>query len=117
MKPHVRAAVAAIALSDFSKRNVTSIYSYAESKYVNVDVTVRGGQVNGYDYSSSCHIDGSLPSLYHYGESCHIDLQPGSNGHYDGYDYGSSSHFEVTVNGSEVEIYDYGVSGFFFFST
>ncbi|BAB48059.1 hypothetical protein [Mesorhizobium japonicum] len=117
MKPHVRAAVAAIALSHSSGRNVSSVYSYSELKYVNIDASVQGNVVDAYDYNNSCHIDGTLPSLYHYGQNSHIDLQPQSGGQYDGYDYGSNSHFELTVSGNSAELYDYGEGGFFSFST
>lgn len=117
MKPHVRAAVAAIALSHSLNKKVSSVYSYTESGYVNIDISISGNTVNGYDYSNSCHIDGQLPGLYHYGESCHIDLKPKTNGKYDGYDYGASCHFEVTVRGTNADVYDFGASGYFSYST
>lgn len=116
MKSHVRAAVAAIALCHATKRKVSSIYDYSRSSHVNIDANVTGTQVNGYDYQNGCHIDGTIPSLYHYGVSSYIDFQPSSPGHYEGYDYNTSSHFEVTVNGSDVEVYDYGESSFFSYS-
>ena len=84
---------------------------------MNIDVSFSGGQLSGYDYSNACHIDGSIPSLYHYGESSHIDFNPKGNGKYDGYDYGSGAHFDVTVRGNSVDLYDYGASGYFSFST
>jgi hypothetical protein len=116
MKPHVRAAVAAIALSRSLSRKVASIYSYSDGGYLNIDAAVQGNHVNGYDYSNSCHIDGNLPNVYHYGESSFIDLRPNGN-RYDGYDYGTSSFFEVTVHGTNAEVYDYGATGWFSFST
>lgn len=116
MKSHVRAAVAAIALSHTTGRKVSSIYDYSASQYINIDASVNGSRVDGYDYSNSCHIDGSLPSLYHYGVSGHIDLQPNGGGRYEGYDYSTGSHFEVTIKGNEAEVYDYGASSYFSYS-
>lgn len=116
MKPHVRAAVAAIALSHASGRKVSSVYSYLDSGYINIDALVSGNRVSGYDYTNSCHVGGNLPSLYHYGEGAHIDFKPKSDGKYGGYDYASSSHFEVTVKGKSADVYDYGESGYFSYS-
>ena len=68
MKPHVRAAVAAIALSHSRGRKVSSVFAYGGDGYVNIDVSINGSKVDGYDYSNGCHVGGNLPSLYHYGE-------------------------------------------------
>ncbi len=117
MKPHVRAAIAGIALSHSSGRKISSIYAYAGGGYINIDASVNGSRVDGYDYTNGCHIDGNLPNLYHYGESAHLDFTPKGSGKYDGYDYGSGSHFEVTVRGNNAELYDYGAGGWFSYST
>src|ERR1700759_4727029 len=98
MKPHVRAAVAGIALSHANNKKISSVYAYGAG-YINIDADVSGDRVNGYDYFNGCHIDGTLPNLYHYGESAHLEFKPKGNGKYDGYDYGSSQHFEITVRG------------------
>lgn len=116
MKPHVRAAVAAIALSHSASRKISSVYDYSQGKNLNIDVAIMGNRVKAYDYSNSCHIDGNIPSLYHYGEGAHIDFKY-TGGKYQGYDYGSGSHFEVSVRGNNADLYDYGESGFFSFST
>lgn len=116
MKNNVRAAVAAIAISQSNGRSVSSVYDYSTSGYRNIDVKIVDGRVSAYDYSSSCHIDGNLPSLYHYGESCHLDLQPRGGGKFGGYDYGASCHFEVTVRGNTADVYDYGASSYFSYS-
>ena len=117
MKPNVRAAVAAIALSHASGQKVSSVYSYSDSGYINIDASVNGNRVEGYDYSNGCHVDGNLPGLYHYGEGSHLDFNAKPGGKYDGYDYSSGSHFEVSVNGNSAEVYDFGASGFFSYST
>ena len=116
MKPHVRAAIAAIALSHSTGRKISSVYDYSQSGYVNIDAAVQGNRVDAYDFTNSCNIDGNIPSLYHYGEGSHIDFKL-SGGKYQGYDYGSGSHFEVSVRGKNAELYDYGEGGFFSYST
>lgn len=116
MKPHVRATVAAIALSHFNKGKVSSVYSYSESAYLNIDANVAGNRVDCYDYRNGCHCDGSIPSLYHYGESGHLDFNVKGSGNYSGYDYSTGSHFDIVVRGRSAEVYDYGTSSYFSYS-
>lgn len=116
MKPSVRAAVAAIASAHSGNKNVTSVYSHAESSRRTITATVNGGSVTSYDHESSCHINGSLPSLYHYGVGAHITLNSNGSGSYNGYDYDTGSHFTVSVNGHAVQIYDHGESSHFAYS-
>jgi hypothetical protein len=116
MKTNVRAGVAAIALSHALHRRISALYDYSTGGYRNVEILVSQSHVQGYDYDSSCHIDGNFPNLYHYGESSHFDFNPQGGGKYEGYDYGSSCHFEVTVKGNSADVYDYGASGYFSYS-
>ena len=115
MKPNVRAAIAAVAISHATGRPVSSIYVYGDG-YKNIDAKVAGDRVDAYDYSSGAHFDGNMPSLYHYGEGSHVDFKHDGGPRYSGYEYGSGSPFEVTVNGTTAELYDYGAGGFFNFS-
>lgn len=117
MKQNVRAAVAAMALGHAGDRNISSVYDYKSGRHVNVSVTVHGDRLDGYDYEKSCHFGGTLPSAYHYGEKAHIELKSKGGGKYSGYDYGERCHFDVTVNGKNAEIYDYGDRGFFSYSS
>ena len=116
MKPHVRAAVAAIALSHTNNRKVSSVYSYSDSAYLNIEASVAGTKVDGYDYGNGCHIGGDIPSLFHYGESSHIDFKAKGGGKFSGYDYGTSSHFDIVISGTSAEIFDYGSSSYFSYS-
>lgn len=117
MEDHVRAAIAAAALAHSKKIKLSSVYSYSESRYRSIEAAFSGAKLTGYDYDSGCHFDGSAPNLYHYGVGSHVEFNVKSGGHYDGYDYHSSSHFEVKVVGNEAEVYDYGSSAFFSYST
>src|SRR5262249_23212569 len=116
MKPHVRAAVAAIALADAGGRKVSSVYDYSTSVYRNIDARVEGDRVTGYDYTAGCHVDGNIPNIYHYGESQHIELKRKGDNKYEGYDYGSSCHYSVTVRGNSADVYDCGESSYFNYS-
>lgn len=109
MRAHVQAAAAAIAIAHSSGRRVSGVAGPHGA--VNVEVTVRDGRVEGYDYTNGCHIDGNLPNLYHYGQSAHLELKPKEGGKYDGYDYGASCHFEVQVRGRNADVYSYGGGG------
>lgn len=115
MKSHVRAAVAAVALSDCTAKDVHSVYF--DGCWLNIEVEIKKSHVIAYDYTNSCHIDGTLPGLYHYGEGCHIELRRKTMGKYDGFDFKSGSQFEVTVKGRNAEIYDYTAGDWFSFST
>lgn len=117
MKSNVRAAIAAIALSHATGRKVSSVFSYGGEGYISIDASVSGERVDGYDYTNGCYVDGNLPNLYHYGQGAHIDFKPKGNGQYDGYDYGSSCHFDVTVRGTNADVFDYGAGGYFSYST
>jgi hypothetical protein len=117
MKPHVRASMAATALSHALGRKISSVYDYSRSGYLSIDADVRGNNLTGYDYEKSAHISGSLDSLYHYGESSHLELKPKGGGQYSGYDYGSSAHFDIRINGNSAELYDYSASAWYSYST
>jgi hypothetical protein len=117
MKPHVRTAVVAVALSASLGKKISSVYSYSESSYTNIEISIKDDKVTGYDYTNSCHIDGRIPSLYHYGESSYLELKPKQSGKYTGYDYGSGCHFDITVRGNNADVYDYGSSANFSYST
>lgn len=118
IKPHVRAIIAATAISDATSNRLSSIYQYGEgSGWKSISMEVSGQAVTGYDYSMSAHFSGTMPNLYHYGESAYVEFKRSSQNKYTGYDYGSRAHFEVTVNGKNATFYDYGGSGWTEFST
>ena len=116
MKPHVRAAAAAVALANGLGRNVSGVHDYSGGGHQNISVSISGASVNGYDYANTCHISGTLPNLYHYGVSAHLQLTPSGAGTYNGYDYDTSSHFSVKVVGNRADIYDYDESANFAYS-
>ena len=119
MKKEQRPVVVAIAYSLETKKNVSSVFSFADGKYFNVSCNGASAAMNVYDYNRSCHIsvstNGNRYSLYDYGESCHVDLK--INGErFEGYDYGSSNFFNGTIRGNSIEFYDYEVGRYFSYS-
>lgn len=113
MKANVRAAVAAIIKAKATGNSTSAIYSYADSKHWQIQVSISGTSVQAYDYTSGCHIGGNIPNLYHYGQSSHVSLNDRGAGRFDGYDYGTSSHFSATVSGQSITIYDHEHSSHF----
>jgi hypothetical protein len=116
MKSHVRAAVAASAISHATGRRVLSLYDHSTGSEVKVSASAIGNQVFGYDSDNGCEFGGEVPSLYHYGESAHLDLTPRGEGGYGGYDHGSAAHFDVRVTGRDAQVYDYESNQWFAFS-
>jgi hypothetical protein len=95
MKPHVRAAAAAAAISHAGGRRVLSLYDHSSQAEARVSASAIGNQVFGYDSTRECEFGGEIPSLYHYGEGAHLDLISKGEGGYGGYDHGSATHFDV----------------------
>jgi len=116
MKSHVRAAVAASAISHASGRRVLSLYDHSNGSEIKVSVSAIGNQVFGYDSTRECEFGGEVPNLYHHGEGAHLDLTPRGEGGYGGYDHGSAAHFDVKVTGRDAQVYDYDSSQWFAFS-
>ncbi|WP_406851678.1 hypothetical protein WEU32_09150 [Brevundimonas sp. BH3] len=114
MKPHVRAAIVAAALSHHGKRNVSSVYDFSAGSYHNIVASFNGQSLTAFDYTKGAHFSGTIPNLFHYGESCHIQLKHKSGDKYDGFDYGSSHHFELTIkHNGQVDFFDYGAGSYF----
>lgn len=116
MSPETRAAVAAITLAHASGRKISSIYDFSQGGHRSISVSVNNEQVRAYDYMSGCHIQGRLSSVYHYGRSGYIQIKGSSAGKYKGFDYTTSSHFQATVRGRNVSLYDYESGSYFNFS-
>jgi hypothetical protein len=122
MKPHVRAATAAVAPAHVMGRSINGVHGHSEGRHKIINVAVSGAAVSGYDYTSNCHISGTLPNLCHHGVSSHLQLTPKGSGTYDGYDYDydydydTSSYFSVKVAGNRADGYDYSESAYFAYS-
>lgn len=118
IKPHIRAIIAATALSHTLGKKLTSIYQYGgDSGFKSVSIDISGKKVTGYDYTTGSHFSGTIPSLYHYGEGCHVEFKDKGGGKYTGFVYGEGGHYEVKVKGKSASFYDYGGSGWTEFST
>jgi hypothetical protein len=116
MKPHLRAALAAAAISHASGRRVLSVYDHSSRSEAGVSASATGNQVRGYDSDRSCEFGGEVPVLHHRGEAARLDLNPKGEGGYDGYDHGSATHFEIRVTGRDAQLYDHGEGAWFAYS-
>lgn len=115
MDSSARACVAYVAARVVTGRKVPHIYDYSRSKYVSIDGSISGPEVQVYDYDRSCHFSGTLPSLYDYGRSSHVKVEIEGD-KFSGYDYGSSQHFSGSVRDGSVSFYDYGEGAYFSYS-
>lgn len=74
IKPHVRALIAAAAISHASGRELNSIYQYGEnSGHKSISMSAKSGKIAGYEYGSSSHFEVTVKSnnasFYDYGGS------------------------------------------------
>jgi hypothetical protein len=109
MKDSTRARVAAIVGAVSRQKSISSIYDYSSGSHRNTSVSIKGGKISGYDYTTSSHFSGGGSGsldFYDYETSKHVQLKMNRN-NFDGYDYHSGKHFSGTVNGSSVSLYDY----------
>lgn len=111
MKNETRAGIAYIALRLATGSSKSDVYDYSAGKYITIDGEVTPDSVNVYDYSIGCHISGNGSNgkfdLFHYGNQKSIELKKEGNNKFSGYDYDVSNHFECTISGDSVTVYDY----------
>lgn len=95
------------------------MYDYSAGKHRNTNVSVRNGNVSGYDYSTRSHFsgDGSNGNLnfYDYETRSHVQLKLDGN-RFSGYDYHTGRHFSGTVNRGSISLYDYDGGGYHSYS-
>jgi hypothetical protein len=119
MKESTRARVASIVGAAFKEKKINSVYDYASGKYRNTSVKVKGGKVNGYDYSSSSHYSGGGQGgkldFYDYETSSHVQLKLDGK-KYSGYDYHTGKHFSGTISGNSISLYDYETGQYYNYS-
>src|SRR5690554_5040965 len=106
MNQHVRAAMAATAISHHTGRRISSIFDVCGNIYRSIGVAVSNQRVTGYNFELSCHFNGKVPYLYHYGGRCNLDLKPTGEAIYDGFDHHSNLPFMIKVNSIGAELYD-----------
>jgi hypothetical protein len=120
MKNETRAGIAYIALRLATGKSKSDVYDYSVGRYITIDGEVTTSHVNVYDYTMGCHISGNGNGdkfdLYHYGNNRSIELKKKSSNKFDGYDYDVNNHFECTVSGNSVSVYDYEKSSYFDYS-
>jgi hypothetical protein len=115
MTDELRRAVAYIAARAISGEQASAVYDHDAGSSFSFSGEVSPTQVNVFDESRGCHLDGTPPSLYDHGGSSFFDFT--LNGSMvEGYDFSSNSFFEATMSGRDVSLYDYGHSRYFNYS-
>ena len=109
MKESNRARVAAIIGAASKRKNISSIYDYSSGSHRYTSVSINGGRIAGFDYTTSSHFSGGGSGnldFFDYETSNHVQLKMNEN-KFDGYDYHTGSHFTGTINGGSISLYDY----------
>ncbi|QKE72669.1 hypothetical protein HPK19_07545 [Arthrobacter citreus] len=120
MKDETRAGIAYISLRLATGTSKNDVYDYNSGRYISINGEVTSQRVNVYDYDVGCFISGNGNNdkfnLYHYGVNQFIDLKKLGKNKFGGYDYDENNHFECTVSGNSVSVYDYEKGTFFEYS-
>lgn len=111
MKEEIRRAISFMVASQVTEKNISSIYSYSESRYTSFS----GNHKQSYDYGVRAYITSTSCGLYHYGFRHYIQLKVRQN-KFSGYDYGSGAHFQGEVRSGSISLYDYGERKHFSYS-
>jgi hypothetical protein len=118
MKPRTRACVAFIAGSFITGKPLRSVYDHGQGKHINFSGSIQKGTVNVYDHDAGCHISGNVDqsklALFHHGNTKHLNIDINGS-QFNGYDY-DTGHFQGTVNGASVTIFDHGEGAHFSYS-
>jgi hypothetical protein len=61
----------------------------------------------GYDHEARARFTTSDTTIFHHGTDSHVDLVVNGQG-FKGYDFDEGHHFAGSVDGSTVEVFDYG---------
>ncbi|MBC2579977.1 hypothetical protein [Clostridium sp. DJ247] len=114
MRDYTRRSVA-YAVSDILCMNKQSVYDYADGKHYPFS-----GNGDIYDYTEKCYISYSKSNvskyeLFHYKHRKYIELEMGT-GNFKGFDFDSRKHFEGTIKGTGIEIYDYEFGKWYYYS-
>lgn len=118
MNQNARAAIAYIAASIITDKQLNSVYDCSDSKYYTFSGTIKANQeVNIFDNEGKCNISGQYNGtkyvLFHYGNNHYIDLIIDGD-RFTGFDYDRKYHFSGNVeNRSTIILNDYEHSKYF----
>lgn len=113
-----RVCVAYIAAATIDGRSVSSLYDHSRARHVIVSGQA-AESVNIYDHDRGCHVFGSGSRgtyyLYDKGLGNYVQLHVFGN-NFSGYDFASGKHFQGSISGAVVRLYDYEDSTWFRFT-
>jgi hypothetical protein len=115
MEDAVRAAVAAIAGSAVRGVGVNGVFDHRAGKLHPIAGTVKDGWASFVDFRTARYIAGLLPGLFNQGTQAHLTVVI-EDKRFVGFEQKSKSAFNGTVDGTTVEMFDYGAIGFYSFS-
>ncbi|HEX7750923.1 MAG TPA: hypothetical protein VF440_00830 [Novosphingobium sp.] len=115
MPPHTRALIAAAAYAFIVGKRVAGVHDHAVGQDLSIAAEARGNRLQGFDGDRSAKFGGTLPELHDAGDGAFISLEiDGLTAR--GYDRRSSSHYDLTVTGEVVQLYDHPAGAWFAFS-
>ncbi|HMC92936.1 MAG TPA: hypothetical protein VKI45_10785 [Allosphingosinicella sp.] len=105
--PDLRAAIAAICISDSCRVAVSSVYDHARGMDIALGAEVRERRALAYDRASGQSLGGDLPELWHGETQAWVHLAATGAGAYQGHDRGSDVAFAVNVTGAVAQLFDH----------
>lgn len=115
MSPHTRAMIAAAAYAFICAKKVAGVHDHAAGQDLRIAAETRGDRLQGFDGDRSVKFGGTLPELHDAGDDAFVSLEiDGLTAR--GYDRRSASHYELTLAGDVVQLYDHAAGTWFAFS-
>lgn len=107
MTPDLRAAIAAICISDSCRAPVSSVYDHARGIDLELGAEVRRPRAVAYDRASGQSLGGDLPELWHGETQAWVHLATTAAGAYQGHDRGAGTAFAVRITGAVAQLFDH----------
>lgn len=95
------------------KNDSSSIYDFAQRKYISFALNNNDGHIIIHDFDCKCDITGCFSSYYDYCVSQYITLTKMCNNVYNVFDYMHCSYLMVTINDNNINIFDYKNSQYY----
>lgn len=107
MTPDLRAAIAAICISDSCRCAVAALYDHDRRAALELGAEAGSGRALSYDRDSGESLGGDLPELWHAQTQAWVHLAGSGAGEYQGHDRGGDAAFVVRVSGAVAQLFDH----------